>query len=63
MTFDKEATALATEIHCGVGFARDLLTLAGGDAELVRVASSKCDKAEQLKAFIIDGRFRKNRLD
>jgi hypothetical protein len=42
--------------------ARDLLTLAGDDAQLGRDASFMCDKAESMKAYIIDKRFRKGQL-
>jgi len=53
---------LAADIHCGPSLARDLLTMAGGDANIVRDASLVCDKAESMKAYIIDRRFRKNKL-
>jgi hypothetical protein len=53
---------LAADIHCGPSLAHDLLTMAGGDASIVRDASLVCDKAESMKAYIIDRRFRKNKL-
>jgi hypothetical protein len=53
---------LAAEIHCGPSLAHDLLTMAGGDASIVRDASIMCSKAESMKAFIIDRRFKKNKL-
>lgn len=61
-TYQRKVNDLAADIHCGPSLARDLLTLAGGDAQLVRDASFMCDKAESMKAFIIDKRFRKNQL-
>lgn len=60
--YRKKVNDLAADIHCGPGLARDLLTLAGEDAQLVRDASFMCDKAESMKAYIIDQRFRKNQL-
>lgn len=60
--YQKKVNDLAADIHCGPSLARDLLTLAGEDAQLVRDASFMCDKAESMKAYIIDKRFRKNRL-
>lgn len=50
---------LAEEMRCGVAFAHDLVILAGGDLDLVREASRTCDGANQMKAYIIDRRFRK----
>ena len=50
---------LAEEMGCGVTFAHDLVILAGGDLDLVREASRTCDGANQMKAYIIDRRFRK----
>ena len=50
---------LADDIRCGPKLARDLLLLAGGDAELVRKASDVCHGVESLKAYIIDARIRK----
>lgn len=61
-TYRKKVNDLATDIHCGPSLARDLLTLAGGDASIVRDASAMCDKAESMKSFIIDRRFKKNKL-
>jgi hypothetical protein len=49
---------LAQSIGCGGLLARDLLVLAGDDADLVREASDKCVGAESMKAYIIDSRFR-----
>lgn len=60
--YQKKVNDLAADIHCGPSLARDLLTMAGEDAQLVRDASFMCDKAESMKAYIIDKRFRKNRL-
>lgn len=60
--YQRKVSDLAADIHCGPGLARDLLTLAGGDAQLVRDASFMCDKAESMKAYIIDHRFKKNKL-
>ena len=53
---DEELYALATELHCGIPLARDLMTWAGRNADLVREASSKCNSAESMKAYIIDKR-------
>ena len=52
--------ALARDLRCGYNLARDLLTLAGGDEELVRTASASFDGIESVKAAIIDGRFKKS---
>ena len=52
----EDITNLACDIHCGVTFAKDLLTWAGGDANLVREASAECHSAESMKAYIIDKR-------
>lgn len=60
--YRKKVNDLAADIHCGVSLAEDLLTLAGGDVQVVRDASLMCRKAESMKAFIIDSRFKKNRL-
>ncbi len=60
--YRRKVMDLANEIRCGPGLAHDLLTLAGGDADIVRDASMMCDKAESMKAYIIDRRFRKNKL-
>ncbi len=61
--YQKKVNDLAADIHCGPSLAHDLLTLAGGDAQLVRDASDACYKAESMKAYIIDRRFKKNKLD
>ena len=61
-THRKLVNDLAADIHCGPSLAHDLLTLAGGDASIVRDASMACGKAESMKAFIIDRRFQKNKL-
>lgn len=58
-TYHRKVSDLARDIHCGIGLARDLLTLAGGDTDLVKEASLMCNKAESMKAYIIDGRFKK----
>lgn len=55
----KRINDLAADIHCGPSLARDLLTLAGDNAQLVRDASMLCTSAESMKAYIIDRRFRK----
>lgn len=60
--YQRRVNDLAADIHCGPSLARDLLTLAGDDAQLVRDASFMCNKAESMKAYIIDKRFRKNQL-
>lgn len=60
--YRRKVNDLAADIHCGPSLAEDLLTLAGGDAEIVRDASMMCSKAESMKAFIIDRRFKKNQL-
>lgn len=60
--YRKKVNDLAADIHCGTGLARDFLTLAGGDAQLVRDASFMCNNAESVKAYIIDSRFKKNKL-
>lgn len=53
----QEVKRLSQEIGCGVKLARDLLTLAGGDYDLV-VSTSKAavDGIETLKTNIIDSR-------
>lgn len=50
---------LAADIQCGTALARDLLTLAGGDMQLVRDASSHCQGIESVKAYIIDRRIKR----
>jgi len=54
-----EFRKLLDELGCGIVFAHDLVILAGGDLDLVREASRTCDGANQMKAYIIDRRFRK----
>ena len=56
---EDRAVGLAADIQCGVALARDLLMLAGGDAQLVRQASASCRGVESMKAYIIDHRFDK----
>ena len=56
---EDRAVSLADDIQCGVALARDLLMLAGGDAQLVRQASASCRGVESMKAYIIDHRFDK----
>lgn len=53
---------LAADIQCGPRLAEELLTLAGGDAYLVRTASDKRQGINAVKAYIIDRRFKKNQL-
>lgn len=60
--YQRKVRELAEDIHCGVPLAHDLLTLAGGDARIVRDASKFCHGVDTMKAFIIDRRFKKNRL-
>lgn len=60
--YKKKVRELAEDIHCGVPLARDLLTLAGGDAHIVRDASAFCHGVDTMKAYIIDKRFKKNHL-
>lgn len=57
---DRRVLDLARDIRCGPSLARDLLTLAGGDASLVREASAECRGVESMKAYIIDRRFQKS---
>lgn len=57
---DKEDVRdLAEDIGCGFALARDLLRLAGGDAQIVRDASIRCSRVESMKAYIIDRRIAK----
>lgn len=58
-SYKRKVNDLAADIHCGISLAEDLLILAGGDASIVRAASLMCRKAESMKAYIIDHRFRK----
>lgn len=53
---------LAIDIQTGPRLADELLTLAGGDAQLVRDASMKCQGINAVKAWIVDRRFKKNQL-
>lgn len=50
---------LADEIGCSSVSTRDLLALAGGNAELVREASTKRTTVESMKAYIVDHRISK----
>lgn len=50
---------LANDIGCGILLAKDLLILAGGDEGLVRWASTVSKGINQMKAIIIDARFKK----
>jgi hypothetical protein len=56
---ERRLRALAEDLHCGVPLARDLLKLAGDDANLVREASEMCAGVESVKVYIIDKRFNK----
>ena len=58
-SINQEVRDLAADIHCGSPLAYDLLMLAGGDASLVREASSASPGAESMKAYIIDRRFKR----
>lgn len=62
-TYQKKVNDLAAEIRCGPRLADELLTLAGGDANLVRDGSMTCQGINAVKAYIIDRRFKKNKLD
>lgn len=53
---ERIALDLAADIQCGVALARDLLRLAGGNAQIVRDASAECQGVESMKAYIIDRR-------
>ena len=55
----EDVKSISQELGCGPRFAFDLLTLAGGDKNLVFEASSKCSGANEMKVFIIDHRFKK----
>ena len=61
-TYQRKVNELATEIHCGPRLAEELLTLAGGDANLVRDGSMLCQGINAVKAYIIDRRFKNNKL-
>ena len=56
--YRKKVNDLAADIQCGPSLARDLLILAGNNAQLVRDASMMCTSAESMKAYIIDRRFK-----
>ncbi len=56
---DEDIRLLAEDLHCGVPRARDLLALAGDDANLVREASDECHGVNSVKAYIVDHRFKK----
>lgn len=58
-TYRKKVNDLAIDIQCGPRLADELLTLAGGDANLVRDASMMCQGINAVKAYIIDRRFKK----
>ena len=58
-TYDRQVNDLAADIRCGPKLAFDLLTLAGGDVQLVRDASERSIGVDMMKAYIIDHRFRK----
>lgn len=60
--YRKKVNDLAADIQCGPRLAEELLTLAGGDASLVRDASMLSQGINSVKAFIIDHRFKKNHL-
>lgn len=60
MKYDERiALDLAIDIQCSVALARDLLRLAGGNAQIVRDASAACQGVESMKAYIIDQRVAK----
>lgn len=60
--YRKKINDLAADIQCGPRLAEELLTLAGGDASLVRDASMMQQGINSVKAYIIDRRFKKNKL-
>lgn len=60
--YRKKVNDLAADIQAGPRMAEELLTLAGGDAGMVRDASMMCQGINAVKAYIIDRRFRKNHL-
>lgn len=60
--YRKKVNDLAADIQCGPRLAEELLTLAGGDAQLVRDASELEAGINAVKAYIIDRRFKKNHL-
>lgn len=61
-TYQRKVNDLAADIQCGPRLADELLTLAGGDAQLVREASTLQSGINAVKAYIIDHRFKKNHL-
>lgn len=61
-SYRKKVNDLAADIQCGPRLAEELLTLAGGDANLVRDASMFQQGINSVKAYIIDRRFKKNNL-
>ncbi len=54
-----DAQELARQVRCSTGLARDLLTLAGNDKELVIEASDSASRIEAVKAYIVDARLSK----
>lgn len=60
--YRKKVNDLAVDIQTGPRLADELLTLAGGDAQLVRDASDRQQGINAVKAYIIDRRFKKNQL-
>lgn len=60
--YRKKVNDLAADIQTGPRLAEELLTLAGGDANLVRNASMLNQGINSVKAYIIDRRFKKNQL-
>lgn len=51
---------LSSKLGCGLSLTKDLLTLAGGDEQLVVQCSDKTyNGVQSLKAAIVDERFRK----
>lgn len=58
-THKEKVNELAVDIQCGPRLAEELLTLAGGDFNLVRDASTMCRGINAVKAYIIDRRFKK----
>lgn len=61
-TYRQKVIDLAIDIQTGPRLADELLTLAGGDAQLVRDASDLQQGINAVKAYIIDRRFKKNHL-
>lgn len=61
-TYKRKVNDLAADIQCGPRLAEELLTLAGGDSQLVRDASMLNQGINSVKAYIIDRRFKKNKL-